>query len=140
MKKTTKRQEPAPVPKKSPAGRPSASQWRDFDKPVKGVRTPPKAAPAQSPGQQSEVFEQAMRMFHARNYADAREAFEKAASGPVTAMAHTARLHAKMCTQRLSQAQPKIETAEDRYNYAVGLINLRRLADAEEHLHKALES
>jgi tetratricopeptide (TPR) repeat protein len=79
-------------------------------------------------------------LFHARDYAGARAAFEKAATGPVPAMSHTARLHAKMCLRRLGLAQPKIETAEDRYNYAVGLINLRRLADAEEHLYKAIET
>jgi tetratricopeptide (TPR) repeat protein len=95
---------------------------------------------APDPGQQVKAFEQAMRLFHAGDYAGAIEAFEKAAAGPVPAMSHTARLHAKMCVQRLSQAQPKLETAEDRYNYAVGLINQRRLADAEEHLYKALET
>lgn len=92
------------------------------------------------PGQQTEAFEKAMRLFHARDYAGAMAAFEKAAAGPVPAMSHTARLHAKMCVQRMSQAQPKLETAEDRYNYAVGLINLRRLGEAEEHLQKALET
>ena len=140
MKKTTKRQDPAFVPKRSRAGTTPRSRGKDFDRPVKGARTPLEVAPLPSPDQQSQIFEQAMRSFHARDYASAREVFEKAASGPVAAMAHAARLHAKMCARRLGLEQPKIETAEDRYNYAVGLINLRRLADAEEHLRKALEA
>jgi tetratricopeptide (TPR) repeat protein len=89
--------------------------------------------------EQADAFERAMRLFHARDYANARDVFETAAKGPVAAMAHTARVHAKMCEMRLNQAQPQFETAEDHYNYAVSLINMRRLADAEKHLTKALE-
>jgi tetratricopeptide (TPR) repeat protein len=141
MKKTAKRQVRAPAPKKVAAGRSSASPRKDAHKPTKGEETPTRGLPvAPDPSRQAEAFEQAARLFHARDYAGARAAFEIAAAGPVPAMSHTARLHAKMCAQRLVQEPPKIETAEDRYNYAVSLINLRRLADAEEHLHKALEA
>jgi Tfp pilus assembly protein PilF len=141
MKKTEKRQERAPAPKKAPAGSAFASPRKVPHKPAKREETPTQVLAVEpDPGRQAEAFEQAMQLFHARDYAGARAAFEKAAAGPVPAMSHTARLHAKMCVQRLSQAQPKIETAEDRYNYAVGLINQRRLADAEEHLYKALET
>lgn len=141
MKKTTKRQEPAPAPKKATAGRSAAPSRRNSDKPDKGKETPtPTAGNAMDAGQQAALFEQAMRLFHTRDYADALAIFEKAATGPVPAMAHTARLHARMCERRLGQAQPKLETVEDRYNYAVGLINLRRLGDAEEQLNIALES
>jgi tetratricopeptide (TPR) repeat protein len=140
MKKTQERQERAPAPKKAPAGRASASPRKVPHKPAKGEETPTQVLAVAPAAQQAEAFEQAMHLFHARDYAAARAAFEKATAGPVPAMSHTARLRAKMCVQRLVQAQPKIETAEDRYNYAVGLINLRRLTDAEEHLYKALET
>jgi len=88
---------------------------------------------------QAEAFEQAMRLFHSREFAKARAVFEAASAGPVAAVSHSARLHARMCERRLMQEQPRIETAEDHYNYAVGLINLRRLEEAEQHLRKALQ-
>jgi TolA-binding protein len=86
MKKTAKRQVRAPAPKKAPAGRSSASPRKDPHKPVKGEETPTRVlAVAPDPGPQAEAFEQAARLFHARDYAGARAAFEKAAAGPVPA-------------------------------------------------------
>ncbi len=141
MKKTIKRQEPAPAPKKSTAGKSAAPSRRDSDTPARREEAPPQAAAdVMDSAKQAELFEKAMRLFHSRDYAGARTIFDKAAGGPVPAMAHAARLHAKMCERRLSRAEPKIETPEERYNYAVGLINLRRLSDAEAQLTKALEA
>jgi Tfp pilus assembly protein PilF len=142
MKKTTKRQQTAPAPEKPSAGRPATRlrKKEDSGKAVRREETPARPADAgMDAARQASTFETAMGLFHERDYAAARAVFEKAATGPVAAMSHTARLHARMCERRLNEAQPKFETAEDRYNYAVGLINLRRLADAEEQLRKALD-
>lgn len=84
-------------------------------------------------------FETAMKLFHARNFREAREAFAAAADGPESDVANRARLHVAMCDRRLEQPAVEINSAEDHYNYGVALLNTRKLADARAHLERALE-
>jgi tetratricopeptide (TPR) repeat protein len=89
--------------------------------------------------QQAELFDRAMKVLQAANYGVARGLFEQAASGPVGPMAHSARLHAAMCTRRLAAAsEPALRTPDEHYDYAVALINERRFAQAESHLAEAM--
>jgi len=88
---------------------------------------------------QIKSFEQAVRLFHARKFAEAREVFAKAAAGPNKEMAHNADLHMRMCDRRLEKPVVDLKTAEEHYNYAVAMINARNLADAQQHLEAALK-
>jgi tetratricopeptide (TPR) repeat protein len=87
---------------------------------------------------QSELYEQAAALFHQRDYAAALSLFEQATQGPLTEMAHSARLHASMCRRRTGRSEVQLRTAEEHYNYAVALINERNLSQAEQHLVLAL--
>ena len=87
---------------------------------------------------QLKSFEQAVRLFHARKFAEARELFVKASSGPNREMAHNSILHIRMCDRRLEKPAVNLKTAEEHYNYAVAMINTRNLADAQHHLEAAL--
>ena len=89
---------------------------------------------------QMQSFEDGMRMFHARQFQRARECFLLAASGPDRAVTHRAGLHARMCEQRLESTGPVLNTPEERYNYAITLINSRDLATAQKHLQAALDA
>lgn len=80
-----------------------------------------------------------MRSFHARDFASAKKLFEQAVGGLSREMAHVARLHIRMCEQRLARSEPELRTPDELYHYAVGLINQRRLEEAETKLRKALE-
>jgi tetratricopeptide (TPR) repeat protein len=100
-----------------------------------------KAAVAQ-PGKaptQLELFEQAMRQFHARKFREARDLFAKAASGPERHVAHKAELHVRMCDRRLNEQPLILKTAEEHYNYAITQINARNLMAAQHHLELALQ-
>ncbi len=80
-----------------------------------------------------------MSLFHARDFAAAKEQFEKAAVGPNREMAHVSRTHIRMCEQRiLKAAQPDLRAPEDLYHYAAGLISMRKLDQAEDYLKKAV--
>lgn len=95
--------------------------------------------PAHAPAQQTKTFERAIVQFHGRKYKEAKELFDQAAQGPSREMAHAARLHIRMCEQRLAAAAPpQPRTVEDFYNLAVALINQRELEGAESRLHQAL--
>jgi len=87
---------------------------------------------------QLQFFEAAMQRFHARDLDGALELFQRAASGPSLAVAHTAKIHARMCEQRISQARPTLQSPDDLYHYAVSLLNQRRAKDAESHLRQAI--
>ena len=99
---------------------------------ISGGPQPPSAQ------KQLSTFEQAMKLFHARNLKEARDLFEQAAQGPERDVANRARMHA-MCDRRLEQATVSLGTAEEYYNYGVALINARNVAEARVHLEKALE-
>jgi tetratricopeptide (TPR) repeat protein len=87
---------------------------------------------------QTRVFESAIGFFHAGNFLKARQLFEQAAKGPAREMAHSARVHARMCERRIAKHELSLGTADDLYYYAVTLINERRLQQAEQHLQRAL--
>ena len=78
-------------------------------------------------------------MLHSGEFQRAKALFEKAAAGPSLEMAHAARIHARMCEHRMAKAAPQLTSAEDHYNVAITLMNLRSLESAEEHLLQALK-
>ncbi len=86
---------------------------------------------------QAQVFERAIAAFHARKYAEAASLFAKAEQGPNQGMAHSARLHSRICERRMQAEPVDLRTADDHYNYGIALLNERRLTDADRHLRQA---
>lgn len=113
MKKPSRRQDPAPKAEKTA--------------PVTGES-------------QAERFAQAASLFQSGRFAEARTWFESAAEGPNREMAHSARLHIRMCEQRLARAAPAPKSAEEHYALAIALMNRRDYAPAREHLEQALQT
>ena len=97
------------------------------------------AVPAAGAPNQFTSFEAAMKLFHARQFKEARDLFSQAVRGPERDVANRAQLHLSMCDRRLHQATVNLGSAEDYYNYGVALINSRNLPEARLHLEKALE-
>jgi tetratricopeptide (TPR) repeat protein len=96
------------------------------------------AARAASALPQLAAFEAAMKVFHARQFTEARVLFQQAATGAERDVAQRAQLHIAMCDRRLQQTTVSFATAEECYNYGVALINARNVAEARIHLEKAL--
>jgi tetratricopeptide (TPR) repeat protein len=126
-----------PAPLKKAAERPAPQQ--PPSEPALAARAtvdlPP---PIQDPKTQSAVFDQAIRLFHGASYAAAARLFEHAATGPMREMAHSARLHSSMCLRRLARPDMSVRTPDEHYDYAIALINERRLEQAERHLLLAI--
>ncbi|HLY16599.1 MAG TPA: hypothetical protein VKR61_05215 [Bryobacteraceae bacterium] len=89
---------------------------------------------------QMESFEEGMRLFHARQFQQARDSFLPAMRGPDRTVAHRAGLQVRMCEQRLGSAGLVLNTPEEHYNYAITMINSRDLASAQKHLRAALDA
>jgi tetratricopeptide (TPR) repeat protein len=106
-----------------------------------GVKPAPPAANTAEvdANQQQRWYEEAVQLFHAQKFDRAETLFRKSMAGPNRAIAHHAQIHSQICQKRLRPPEePKLKTAEDYYNYAVTLINGRRLKEAAEHLATAL--
>jgi tetratricopeptide (TPR) repeat protein len=131
---TSARRKPAPVKKRAAHSSGSGSA------PDNARTAQPAPAPELPPDErrQADLFEHAMKLFHAANYGAARSLFDKAAVGPVSAMAHSAQLHSAMCARRVAAREPALKTPEEHYNYAIALINEGQFAQAERHLTEAI--
>jgi tetratricopeptide (TPR) repeat protein len=99
---------------------------------------PPSATPSTAKVQ-LEAFAHAIQLLNQRNYSEAKEWFEKAHHGPSLEVGANAATHVLMCERRLAAPPPEPESAEEHYNYAVALINMRKLQRARRHLETALE-
>jgi tetratricopeptide (TPR) repeat protein len=97
------------------------------------------AVPANHFPSQLAAFESAMRLFHARQFREARDLFAEAKTGPERDVANRAQVHMAMCDRRLQQITVILRSAEDYYNYGIALINSRNVKEARTHLEKALE-
>ena len=128
---TSSRRKPAPVRKGS--GRAKAPE------PPRAV-LPAVAEPSAPPDehQQAELFDRAVKLFQVGGYGAARSLFERAALGPILAMAHSAQLHSTMCARRVAAHEPSLATPEEHYDYAIALINEGRFPEAERHLGEAV--
>ncbi|MBZ5582187.1 MAG: hypothetical protein LAQ30_08290 [Acidobacteriia bacterium] len=85
------------------------------------------------------AYEAAMRLFHLRQFREARELFVQALEGPERDIAQRAQLRVAMCDRRLEQPPVALRSVEDYYNYGVALINARNIPAAREHLETALK-
>ena len=108
------------------------------DSEAEGAAAAAAVAEPMSSEKQLGSFEAAMKLFHARDFKQARDVFLQAADGPERDVANRARLHAAMCDRRLEQAAPNLHSAEDYYTYGVAEINARNVAEARAHLEQAL--
>jgi len=123
--------------------KPQASKPLKAPEPVRAtVPTRTGAAAVTQPNntaKQLSNFEAAIKLFHARNFKDAKELFERAAEGPERDVSNRARMHTTMCERRLQQTVVvNLRSAEEYYNYGVALLNTKSL-EARGHLEKALQ-
>lgn len=81
-----------------------------------------------------------MALFHKRDFAHAAPLFAQAAQGPAAALAHTARMHGRMCERRTAQGVQSPKSPEELYTLGVALINQGNYADAENYLRAAVQS
>jgi tetratricopeptide (TPR) repeat protein len=134
LHKTKKPTKKAPVkPAAGKNGKPSAKNGR-LAKPA-----PPPPPPPSSAKIQYDAFERAIQLLHKRSFREAKELFEKARIGPNLEITANAATHVRMCERRLAAPLPEPKSAEEHYDYAIALINLRDLEQAGRHLQIALK-
>lgn len=111
----------SPVPSKQASGKPAGGDSAETRK-------------------QAEQFAKAVEHFHARDFKRARDLFQQAVEGPVREVAFASRTHLRICEQKLQKQTIPLDSPEDRYNYAIALINKGEPAQAREQLEKAVRA
>lgn len=115
------------------SGTASASRRRDA-----GRATDPVAAERNAEALQIERFSTALALFQDGKYGLAARALKHAEAGPDAALAHRARVYLEICGQKRASKRLKLESADDYYNYAVELVNDRKLHEAFLAIKKGL--
>jgi tetratricopeptide (TPR) repeat protein len=93
-------------------------------------------APAKQ--QQLKLYEEALKHFQLQKFAKAKEVLEDVVKGPSRELADRARVHLRICEQRISRAPAAVpKSAEDHYTQGVALMNLGRWDEARDHLDRA---
>ena len=105
----------------------------------KPVLPPDPLAPARQ--QQLKVYEEGLKQFQQQKYHKAKQAFEKVLEGPGGELIDRARMHLRICDQRISRPTlPAVKSCEDHYTHGVALMNLGRWDEAREHFDRALKA
>ncbi|MEX2300310.1 MAG: hypothetical protein WD733_05205 [Bryobacterales bacterium] len=88
---------------------------------------------------QAEYYDKAVTLFNTKKFARALSLLEKTLEGPDATLRHRAQVYTEICRRQISNQKVQLKTAEDYYNYAVKLMNDRRLEEAQRHLQRALQ-
>ncbi len=83
-------------------------------------------------------YEAAVALFHAGEFKEAKKRFEHLAEGASHELAYSARLHARLCDQRMTRREIRPISAEEHYHYGITLLNEKKLEDARQQFEKAL--
>ena len=84
-------------------------------------------------------YDKAVNLLNRRSFAKALPLFEAIADSQESVFTHRARIHVRICQERLSKATAGLKTADDYYNYAVRLLNDRELDEAARIVDKAIK-
>jgi tetratricopeptide (TPR) repeat protein len=87
---------------------------------------------------QMKLYEEGVRFFQQQKFQKALLALEKVVAGPSSEIADRARIHIRVCQQRIERAAGSgLKSAEDFYHHGIAMMNLGRWDDARESLEKA---
>ena len=89
--------------------------------------------------EQEELYGKAVERLNAGDAAHALPMFQAVADGPDVAIRHRARTFVEVCRRKTEGENLEFGTADERYDYAIRLINDRRLDEAERQLEQALK-
>jgi tetratricopeptide (TPR) repeat protein len=90
---------------------------------------------------QLKLYDEAIGYFQQQKYLKAKQALERVLEGPSKELADRARIHVRICEQRISKpAEPVLRTSEDFYHHGVAMMNLGRWDDARAALERSLKA
>jgi tetratricopeptide (TPR) repeat protein len=87
---------------------------------------------------QLKAYEEAVQHIQNQKFHKAKQVLEKVAIGPSKELADRARLHIRVCEQRIArQPATNLRGPDDDYHHGVAMMNVGRWDEAREHLERA---
>lgn len=85
-----------------------------------------------------ELYEKAVTLMGEGRYNDAHKAFTDLLDGAPQDLADRIRMYIAACVTQIKQGTTEFQTHEERYDYAISLLNQGHYEDASEHLKEIL--
>jgi tetratricopeptide (TPR) repeat protein len=85
-------------------------------------------------------YESAIKLVHANKFDKAHEAFTKLLADAPADIAPSIRMYLNTCTTEMEKGTAKFGSQEERYDYAVSLLNHGHYEDAREHFEAILKT
>lgn len=126
---------------KSATSKSASSTTTPTTAPAKAPRTlAGNAQPNDSAARKSTVahFEAALKLVHAGKFDKAQEAFTKLLEDAPADIAPTIRMYLSTCAAEIAKGSANFSNNEERYDYAVSLLNHGHYEDAREHFEAIL--
>jgi tetratricopeptide (TPR) repeat protein len=123
---------------------PSSSNGRPDDRAGKVHRMPRTLAGTLAPAEDSErksllnLYEKAVTLMGQGKYTEAHAAFNKLLEGAPHDLADRIRMYIAACVAQIHQGTTEFRTHEERYDYAISLLNHGQYDDASEHFKDIL--
>ena len=80
------------------------------------------------------LYESALRLMQEGKYDKAHSAFNQMLASSPADLAERIRMYINACVQQISKGQTKFQSHEERYDYAISLLNDGNYEDARTHL------
>jgi tetratricopeptide (TPR) repeat protein len=126
--------------RRGPAGRrsaPKSNKNKTLATSFKKVHGPWEATEA-AVQLQLKQYEEALGLFQQQKFLRAKQLLDKVVEGLNTELGDRARVHLRICEQRLARdASPNLKTLEDYYTHGIAMMNVGRWDDARESLERA---
>jgi tetratricopeptide (TPR) repeat protein len=86
-----------------------------------------------------QFYEAALKLMQQGKYAEAHIAFDKMLARSPGDLAERIRMYINACVQQITKSKANFVSHEERYDYAVSLLNEGNYPDAREHFHAILK-
>ncbi len=85
-------------------------------------------------------YEAALKLMQQGKYAEAHIAFDKMLAGSPGDLADRIRMYINACVQQVTKGKASFANPEERYDFAISLLNEGNYPDAREHFNAILKS
>lgn len=85
-----------------------------------------------------ELYEQAIRLMGTGKYTEAHDAFKALLNGAPDDLADRIRMYIAACVAQIDHGTTEFRSHEERYDYAISLLNQGNYEDAREHFQQLL--
>ena len=127
--------QPVPSPLRNGKGEERSGKLHRMPRTLAGTPLPSEDSQRKS---MLELYEKAIRLMGAGKYPEAHTAFDQLLAGAPHDLADRIRMYISACVAQIHQGTTEFRSQEERYDYAISLLNHGHYEDAREHFQDIL--